>query len=381
MGINGLLHLLGNAAAPAANTLAARNDANNSERDKLRQQALAMAAQTRQDASDRRSEALNSAMVDYRGAQADKLRMPTVQNIDPNSAQGVQAAIEKAKGIQAIKPPAIEPLEVTMGPGGKRVYTPRSKAVGAEAPSPAGPQDDRTLVQVQQPDGTVVYMPRSQAAGMQAPGKTGAASLPAPMAAKVGQFGEMLKKSHDLFPSMDALDVKLGGSAAQDVATNGVGVGHARIPGTRGLGSMMLSHTPEYATYQAALTPFVLAAAHALSGARINNEQVNQIRASIELTPGMSPQERTQKRKNLIDLVNSIGGSLPANAIGEQEGQMSPAEIAVLQGYGYKTRGAAKAAGANPPTGDIDLGKPDAAAPSTGTHTVTIGGKKYVVPD
>lgn len=362
---------------PVVDRAVQRND---TEREKKRQQDLQTAMLQRQASIDDDNRQLHQATIGHLNAETTKLGQPTPRNIDPLSQEGITATVDRDRQVGALKPPAAEPLEVTMS-GGKRVYTPRSKAVGAEAPSPAGPQDDRTLVQVQQPDGTVVYMPRSQAAGMQAPGKTGAASLPAPMAAKVGQFGEMLKKSHDLFPSMDALDVKLGGSAAQDVATNGVGVGHARIPGTRGLGSMMLSHTPEYATYQAALTPFVLAAAHALSGARINNEQVNQIRASIELTPGMSPQERTQKRKNLIDLVNSIGGSLPANAIGEQEGQMSPAEIAVLQGYGYKTRGAAKAAGANPPSGDIDLGKPDAAAPSTGTHTVTIGGKKYVVPD
>jgi hypothetical protein len=193
--------------------------------------------------------------------------------------------------------------------------------------------DDKTLVQVQTPDGAVIYMPRSQAAGMHAPSKTGVAKdLPAPLAAKVGQAGEMIKKAYDVLPQMDALDVSLENSAAQDVAQHGVGAFGMHIPGTQGAGSLMLNRDPAYSKYQASLSPFILAAAHALSGARINQDQVEQIRHSIEFKPGDTKDVRAQKRKNMVDLVNSISGSLPATAIAEQEDQMDPGSIALLKG-------------------------------------------------
>ena len=192
-------------------------------------------------------------------------------------------------------------------------------------------------------------------------------ALAAPMAAKVGQFGEMLKKASDLMPATDALNVSLGSSAAQDVATHGVGAFGMHVPGTQGVGSMMVNKSPEYATYQAALSPFILAAAHALSGARINDTQVQQIRASIEIKPGDLPQVRAQKHKNVIDLINSIGGSLPSDAIAAQEDQMDPNSIALLKGFGYRNapRNAPKTGGnapALPATGDINLGGSQAAS-------------------
>lgn len=230
------------------------------------------------------------------------------------------------------------------------------------------PKPDQALVQTQAPDGSVIYTPRGEAAGMHAPSKAGqgAGNLPAPLAAKVGQAGEMIKKAYDLLPRMDALDVDVPESAAQDVAQHGIGIGHARIPGTQGVGSLLLNRTAPYSTYQAALSPFILAAAHALSGARINQDQVEQIRHSIEYKPGDSREVKAQKRKNMIDLVNSISGSLPAGAIAEQEDQMDPGSIALLKGYGY--RGAKRSqtpppsqapshTGASDPGGDIHLGK------------------------
>ncbi len=167
----------------------------------------------------------------------------------------------------------------------------------------------------------------------------GSGQLAAPMAAKVGQAGEMIKKAADLLPLMQGMNPDIGGSAAQDIAEHGVGAGHfLRIPGSRAVGSMMLNKEPSYAQYQASLSPFVLAAAHALSGARINQDQVEQIRNSIELKPGdfKNPTVRAQKQKNLIDLVNSISGSLPADAIASQEDQMEPALLKSLKGFGYR---------------------------------------------
>lgn len=180
---------------------------------------------------------------------------------------------------------------------------------------------------------------RAAAAAANKAGAGGAMkALAAPMAAKVGQFGEMLKKADDLLPAMEAIEVGLGSSAAQDIAAHGLGVGGARIPGTQGLGSMMLNRTPEYARYQAAISPFILAAAHALSGARINQDQVKQIRESIEIRPGDGPTVRAQKKKNVLDLMNSIGGSLPQDAVAEQEAQMGDAGIQRMRGLGYSPR-------------------------------------------
>lgn len=230
---------------------------------------------------------------------------------------------------------------------GKFYHADGTPATGRITPYVAPKEEP--LVQVQQPDGSVVYVPRNQASGRQAP-KKGSTSLPAPMAAKVGQFGEMLKKADDLLPIMDAIDIELSQSTAQDVAEHGL----AHLPGTRGVGAMMVNRSPTFAKYQAALDPFILAAAHALSGARINSDQVNQIRKSIEVKPGESKESRAQKKKNLVDLFNSIGGSLPADAIAVQEGQLDAPAMLRLKGYGYQSvsagggggRGEAGAAGA-----------------------------------
>ncbi len=196
----------------------------------------------------------------------------------------------------------------------------------------------------------------------------GAGGLAAPMASKVGQFGEMLKKADDLIPAAEAMQVSLASSAAQDIAAHGIGAGSARIPGTAGLGSMMLNRNPDYAKYQAALSPFILAAAHALSGARINQDQVAQIRESIEIKPGdmANPKVVAQKQKNLLDLINSIGGSLPADAVSAQEQQMGDEGIQRMVGRGYLRRSA---------TG------PATPAASGGGKTVTVNGKTFKIPD
>lgn len=232
------------------------------------------------------------------------------------------------------------------------------------------PKPDQALVQTQGEDGQVVYTPRGEAAGMHAPSKAGqGVNLPAPLAAKVGQFGEMLKKASDLGTLTDNLDVTVGKSATRDLAEHGIHIPFiGTLPGSKGVGSMLQSHSPEYSQYQAALSPFILAAAHALSGARINQDQVEQIRKSIELAPGdfANKAVRAQKEKNMIDLINSIGGSLPAEAIGAQEDQMDADAMTRMKGLGYRAanrKGAAPATqrattGASDTGGDINLGKP-----------------------
>jgi len=189
-------------------------------------------------------------------------------------------------------------------------------------------------------------------------GAIGGGGLAAPVMAKVGQAGEMLKKAADLLPLAEGLGVSLPQSASADIAHRGLGVGSLRIPGTSGVGSLMLNHDAKYAQYQAALSPFILAAAHALSGARINQDQVEQIRQSIEVAPGdlQNPAVIAQKKKNLIDLLNSITGSLPEDAISAQENQMDASSLQRLAGSGYRSRtgrGGASPAGAS--SGDPDF--------------------------
>ena len=163
----------------------------------------------------------------------------------------------------------------------------------------------------------------------------------APLASKEGQFGEMLKKAPDIFKAAEQLDVGVGMSSARDISEHGIGVGSFRIPGTQGVGNLMLNQHPAYASYQAALAPFVLANAHAVSGARINKDQSDMIRKSLERQPGdfANPTLLKQRDKNMIDQMNSIAASLPAEAVRRQEEQMSPAELADLVARGYKSVG------------------------------------------
>lgn len=349
------------------------------EGDKSRAEAVQQIAMLRAQHEQEIKDLLTTAQTRNANRQADALRLG-----DPGYA-GAQGAVKGAEGMAAI--PSAVAMQDAMTPGAihrvvgeqqamipgkvaeQNAMTPgavaRAGAVeSAQVPgkiaAAQGTSDFAAPIATQDvPGGPVTYKTRSQALGSgKAP--TGAnGALAAPMAAKVGQAGEMLKKASDLLPAMDALDVHLGGSAAQDIATHGLGVGSLRIPGTQGLGSAMLNNAPDYATYQASLSPFVLAAAHALSGARINDEQVKQIRSSIELKPGDTPQVRAQKKKNVIDLMNSINGSLPPDAVAAQEAQMDAPALTTLRNGGYK--GAAKAT--TPQRRSTDVPAP-AAVPS-----------------
>lgn len=171
--------------------------------------------------------------------------------------------------------------------------------------------------------------------------KPGAAAGPkpvaAPIAARVGQFGEMIKKAADLLPMLDSMDVGLGNSAARDIAEHGLGLGHMRIPGTKGLGNLLMNQTPTYAQYQAALSPFVLAAAHSVGGLKVSADQIEAIRKSIEMSSGdfENPTVREQKIQNMIDQINSIGTSLPADELAKQEAQLKPEQMDRLLKRGY----------------------------------------------
>jgi hypothetical protein len=291
-------------------------------------------------------------------AEFQKVLMHVLENqLTPKPQQHI---VDPTSGDVTFYDPTKPPLGLKVTPTPKAPVMGSPEWKSAERFVASLKPDDRTLVPVQQPDGSVIYAPRSQAAGLKAPqAAPKAASIAAPMAAKVGQAGEMIKKASDLLPTMETLNVSLEESAAQDQATHGVGALGIHIPGTQGIGSAMVNRTPEYAKYQAALTPFVLAAAHAIGGARISDIQISQIRNSVEIKPGDSKTVRAQKFKNLTDLVNSIAGSLPPDAIAAQEKQMDPNAMTLLRGYGYRGGKDTSSPATQSSRGDINLGTPE----------------------
>jgi hypothetical protein len=287
---------------------------------------------------------------------------PTLGSMDESGTYYDGAGNPVTAGLEPFEKPT-PPLATTsgyvnrdgtpvVGKNGKPLMPPSTQGTNVYLPS-VGP-DGKTVYSV----GASKGAPNIRQTDVQKP-MAGGGAIGAPMAAKVGQAGEMLKKMGDLLPMMEQLDVTAGQSGAQDIAAHGIGVAGHALPGTKGIGSLLVNQSPTYAAYQAALSPFILAAAHALSGARINQDQVEQIRSSVEVKPGdwNNKEVRAQKKKNLLDLVNSINGSLPPDAIGAQEDQMDGAVLGMLRSNGY--RGAQRAA--HPSTGNVNLGQPSHA--------------------
>lgn len=105
-----------------------------------------------------------SGLSRWIGPQADSL--PDAYPGDDWKRQALLEHADVKTYLSETKPkdPTVEPLEQAIGPDGKPVFVPRSKAAGMEpfrqAPTPAAD----TLVEVDQ-NGKPVYMPRSQAAG------------------------------------------------------------------------------------------------------------------------------------------------------------------------------------------------------------------------
>lgn len=192
------------------------------------------------------------------------------------------------------------------------------------------------------------------------PKPTATGGLSAPLAARVAQAGEMMKKYKDLIDTSDKLNVSVGSSAARDLAERGLHVPFlGTMPGSKGVGNLLMDQSPDYATYQAALAPFRLAVAHAMSGARIGDMQREEINRGIEMGPGdfANPTVRKQKEKNMIDFMNSIGGSLPRDAIAEQEGQMDESALQALVGRGYRRIGVPAATADHSKLSDAEFAK------------------------
>ncbi|MGJ0510254.1 MAG: hypothetical protein ACR652_24680 [Methylocystis sp.] len=292
--------------------------------------------------------------ADYESPEMQRLKLAEQFRINAEARAAAAKVPTKVKVVQ---------------PDGTVVFVdPNAPPAGLKERGPAGAQP--AMHEVTNPDGSKTLQPVQAGMQIAPPSKVAVKPLAAPIAAKVGQFGEMLKKYEDLTKSMESLDVGVGNTAARDLSEHGLHVPlFGTIPGTKGIGSALMNHTPEYARYQAALSPFYLAAAHALSGARINQDQVEQIRKSIEIAPGdfANKEVRAQKEKNIIDLINSIGGSLPEDAIADQENQMSPEAIAMITERGYKPRkkGTATPASSNSSVSDADFARAWAAGKRT----------------
>lgn len=323
-----------------ANVLAQRKQAE--ERD--RQTALAQLYQQNQD---RRAEmnttlqqAVGLANIGHLNAETTKLQqpIPPVKNI----MRGPGGQLVDMTDPQ--NPRNVGPAPVPKAPSqpivGSKEWQDAERFKASLRPTP---QQTFTPFQGTDESGKPVVRPFNTKTGQFGPvadvGPKAAASGPggAQMASKAGQFGEMLKKTPDLFASLDGLDVGYKNSAAQDIAEHGVGVGPIRIPGTKGIGNAILNNSPQYAKYQAALEPWVLSAAHAMSGARINQDQATMIRRSVERGMNDAPETRAQKDKNMIDQLNSIAASLPPDQVAAQEAQLPPAVIETLRSRGYRS--------------------------------------------
>lgn len=344
--LSGILDYASHAVQPALQVAAARQQGQMIAHQQQAQQLLQQYAIERQQRQDAMAQALAQSTMATRQSTAQHQ-----QNQDAAAAQRAGAAVKREQFLEN------QPKAPTPGTAPYYDMKKQEALIGAQYGYHPPVQQPLVLTQdPSNPNGPGVYTPRNQAAGQRAPGKQAAANIAAPMAAKVGQFGEMLKKADDLMPAMDALDVSVGNSAANDIAQHGVGIGGMHIPGTQGIGNVMVNRTPEYSRYQAALAPFILAAAHALSGARINQDQVAQIKKAVEIQPGDTPQVRAQKKKNVVDLMNSIGGALPPDAVQQQEGQMGQDAIARLRGYGYESTQSGSSRQPNDQGGNINLG-------------------------
>lgn len=292
---------------------------------------------------------------------------------DPTAATNAQAANAAAAALKKqqgdyntlkAEAPAHPLAKVPFDPNTD--YTAALSYTRDMAKANAGPKDNWSVAPVVGKDGTPYMVNKATGATkpltgtVSSKGAAGAGNLPAAVAQKVGLFGDMLKSGADLLPRMKALDVALSQSAANNIASGAME--HLHIPGMAGIGQMIMNRSPEYAAYQAALTPFLIATAHALSGARISNEQIDQLRKSIEIQPGDSAALRQQKMVTLMNWMNSQGGALPGSAVTAQEDQMDPKALDLLHQYGY--RGAPRAA---------------AAAP-VGAGSITVNGRTYKLP-
>lgn len=166
---------------------------------------------------------------------------------------------------------------------------------------------------------------------------TGGMGGGAPLAARASQFGLALSSAGDALPLHDKMASGKGVPfGLQSAAQTAHGEGYvSKIPFGQELGNRLLNSNPEYATYEAAMPALVLAGAHAVSGARINQEQIHQLTASMKLAPGDAKVSADQKKANLIDFLNAVRVSLPPDLAAQQESQVDPKTLSYLKSIGY----------------------------------------------
>lgn len=166
----------------------------------------------------------------------------------------------------------------------------------------------------------------------------------APIAVRAGQMGLALRSAGDLFPLHDSLaksGIPFGAEEAEKTATGQSML--SKLPFATELGNRALNSKSngDYAQYNSILPNLLLASAHAISGARINQEQVKLLSQGLKLSPGDNDMTKAQKLTNLADFLNSMKASLPPQVAQQVEESIDPATKAILVKHGY----------GSPPTG------------------------------
>lgn len=319
----------------------------------------------------RQKQALEAAQTNHFNAETGKLLQPPTPKRTYDAARGVTVDEENSiatpvKGLPEMPIKAKytpksymengEPVEGLVDEGGNFLHADQTPARGRITPYVAPVEPNNVFQSGIGSDGKpTIFAGKSKGApnltdtGINKPVSAASGALAAPVAFRVGQAGEMLKKAADILPMLDQLRVGLAQSSAADIANNGVGIAGMHIPGTKGVGNLMMNNDPRFATYQAALGPLSIAAAHANAGLRVSDAQMAKIQKNMEVAPGdvANPTVMAMKKKNMVDLINSIVGSLPPEAVAAQEAQMDPAALAMLKAAGY--RGAQRAVAPLPP--------------------------------
>jgi len=160
----------------------------------------------------------------------------------------------------------------------------------------------------------------------------------APMAARVGQMGLALRAAGKLIPMHEQLGtsgIPLGAQTAAETAGGGNVASH--LPGAKEFSNIVLAGSGDYAVYKAGLPNLILGATHAISGARINQQQADLLASGLELRQGdeQNPAIGSKKLDDMVDFLNSMRASLPADAVAKEEAGIDAQTMAVLKQHGY----------------------------------------------
>lgn len=278
-------------------------------------------------------DAITGALRGSMGLKSIDQQAPTQQAAPQAPQQPTQQAATPKFG----KPNA-DPLKVTVGPGGQRTYTPSSKAAGQTAPGPAPTAKQPkygAFINPKEPGTPPVYITQDDAAArglIPAPTGTGAASIKTKIATNKTEIATIT----------DAL-------AELDKHPEAVGI-------NRSLGDWLNQRTdPGGVAARASLANIGSLKLHDRSGAAVTAAESPRLMPFIPSIKDNVDVARTKLRK----LAEQI-----------------TIETQLLEQSGGGGAGTGGGRGGPPPNAAAS------ATPSAGgTHTVTINGKTYRVPD